>query len=370
MTKPTVYFSDRNTESTNNMLDKLERICGELGLPDAIGEGDRVMIKTHYGLVGNTNHVRPVFVRTVVDLVKRAGGIPFVADTCGLGYGSERPYGGRTTAPDYLMRAEMNGYASSVVGAPLLLADGYWGVDTYEEKIDGDFVDSVSVAAAAMNCDKIVVLSHAKFHHIGIASALKNMGVGMVGKKSKTAVHAPRGLEILQEKCIGKDCSKCIPVCPTRCITVEDTVSVDMSKCVQCGHCSSICSGKVRAKALKVAWTGDNMAERIVENAMGVINAVGSEKIYYINLALDISDMCDCVCYGAPLLMHDLGIFGSRDPTAIDHATLKKMETAHRNEVAASISKIDGLVQKSQAFFEHALKVRLGAVEYDFIQID
>jgi uncharacterized Fe-S center protein len=228
----------------------------------------------------------------------------------------------------------------------------------------------VSVAAAAMNCDKIIVLSHAKFHHIGIASTLKNMGVGLVGKKSKTAVHAPRGLEIYQEKCLGMECSKCIPFCPTRCITVENTVSVDMSKCVQCGHCSSICTGRVGAEALKVSWTGENMAQRIVENAMGVINAVGPEKLYYINLALDISDMCDCVCYGAPLLMHDLGIFGSRDPAAIDHATLGKMERAPRNEDAVSAEKVDGPVQKSQAFFDHAAKLGMGTVEYDLVQLE
>ncbi|MGY5854264.1 MAG: DUF362 domain-containing protein [Candidatus Thorarchaeota archaeon] len=369
MTKPTVYFSDRNTSGQYNMLDKLEEIFIKLGLPELINPGDRVMIKTHLGLWGNTNHIRPVFARTLVDLVRAAGGIPFVADTCGLGYGSERPYGGRTTAPDYLERAEKNGFTQAVVGAPIVLIDGFWGVDTYAVPIEGTILKSVAVASAVLDCDKVILLSHAKFHHIGLASTLKNMGVGMVGKPGKTAIHSEQGLEIFPEKCIGAECSECVTVCPRRCITVTDTVSVDMDQCVQCGHCSSVCSGKVKAGALKVTWTGANMAEKIVENTLGVLDSIGRERFYFFNLALDISDMCDCVNYGAPLLMHDIGIFGSQDPVAIDHATMETMRDAPRNTAVASSEKVDSLIEKSLLFFNHGDELGIGSTEYELVDL-
>ncbi len=367
MTK--VYFSDRNTSSSYNMLDKLEHIFKKLKLHSSIKEGERVMIKTHLGLYGNTNYIRPAYIRKTVDLVKAAGGIPFVADTCSLGYGTARPYGGRTTAADYLERAEKNGYTQAVVGAPIIIADGYWGVDTFEIEIDGTFIKKVRVPSALLNCDKVILLSHAKFHHMGIASTLKNMGVGLVGKHGKTAVHSPNGLEIYPEKCKGSSCSACVDACPTRCIEVDDTVTIDMSRCVQCGHCSSVCSFQVKAGALKISWIGKDVQKRIVENAVGVMNSIGADKFYFINLATDISDMCDCVCYGAPLLMHDIGIFGSRDPVAIDHATLSKMKGAPLNPQAEAISKIENLFQNSENFFNHALVMQLGTIDYELVDL-
>ncbi|MHA2423785.1 MAG: DUF362 domain-containing protein [Candidatus Thorarchaeota archaeon] len=364
-----VYFSDRNTTSQYNMLDKVEHVLTEMGLAKDLQENEKVMIKTHMGLWGNTNHIRPAYVRTIVEFIKKNGGIPFVADTCSLGYGTNRPYGGRTTAADYYERAAMNGYTQATVGAPIIIADGYWGADFLEYDIEGDYLESVPVPAALFDVDKIVVLSHSKFHHIGLASTLKNMGVGLVAKKGKTAVHSQKGLEIDPSECKGVKCSMCISVCPKRCITVSDTVSVDMDRCIQCGHCSSICASKAKAKALSLAWSGQNMAEKIVENTVGVLNSIGSEKFYFVNLAIDISDMCDCVCYGAPLLMHDLGVFGSRDPLALDIATAKAMENAERNSAAESSAKVEELLRKSDTFFEHGSKMNLGSRVFELVNL-
>ena len=369
MTQSKVYFSDRNTESWYNMLDKLEHVCIELGLKEAIQKDSKVMIKTHMGLYGNTNHIRPAYVRKLVDFVKSAGGIPFVADTCSLGYGTARPYGGRTSAPDYYERAEMNGYTQATVGAPIIIADGYWGSDFLEYPTDGHFLKSVPIPSALFDCDIVIVLSHAKFHHVGIASALKNVGVGLVAKKGKAAVHSPKGLEIYPDLCKGSDCSECISVCPVRCITVDSNVHVDMTKCIQCGHCSSICSGKVKAGALKLTWSGQNMAEKIVENALGVIETIGREKFYFISLAIDISDMCDCVCYGAPLLMQDIGVLGSRNPLVLDIATAELMEKAAQNSLIENSSRVEELLKKSNLFFDHGVRMNLGSREFELVRL-
>ena len=75
MAKSKVYFTDRNAETYYNMIDKLEHIFNEMGLKDAIEPGEKVMVKTHFGQWGNTNYMRPAYVRKVVELVKAAGGI-------------------------------------------------------------------------------------------------------------------------------------------------------------------------------------------------------------------------------------------------------------------------------------------------------
>ncbi|MDF1539887.1 MAG: 4Fe-4S ferredoxin, partial [Candidatus Thorarchaeota archaeon] len=54
-----VFFSDRNTSAQYNMLDKVEHVLTQLGLDTDIKDKEKVMIKTHMGLWGNTNHIRP-----------------------------------------------------------------------------------------------------------------------------------------------------------------------------------------------------------------------------------------------------------------------------------------------------------------------
>ncbi|MFX0054551.1 MAG: DUF362 domain-containing protein [Promethearchaeota archaeon] len=368
MTELKVYFANRQARPDYNMLDKLEHVFIEMGLPDAIQADEKVMIKTHFGLYGNTNHIRPAYVRKLVDLVKSAGGFPFVADTASLAYGTGRPYGGRTTAPEYLMRAALNGFTPGVLGAPMVIADGYWGVDTYSVPIDGDHLKSVPVAGAVLDCDKVILLSHAKFHHIGVAATIKNMGVGMVGKQGKAAVHCPDGLQIKSENCLGVECSKCVPVCPKRCIEVSEVVTIHMDQCVTCGHCASVCRS-TKTNTIAMPWSGSNMAERIVENSLGVTKSIGADKFYYINLAIDISDHCDCICVGAPLLMHDLGILGSTDPLAIDHATLEVMKKAALNPQSSGISEFANLVERSTRIFEHGEKIGLGTTQYKLLAL-
>jgi uncharacterized Fe-S center protein len=50
MTKLKVFFADRQTRPDYNMLDKLEHVFEEMGLKKSIKPGEKVMIKTHFGL--------------------------------------------------------------------------------------------------------------------------------------------------------------------------------------------------------------------------------------------------------------------------------------------------------------------------------
>jgi len=327
-----VYFTDRQTRTDYNMLDKLEHIFKELGLDKEIKPGEKVMVKTHFGQWGNTNYLRPAYARKIVDLIRAAGGDPFVSETTGLGYGVGGAYSGRSTMTEYLAMATLHGYTEASIGAPLIIADGYWGTDVIDITVDGEFIDSADVATGLFDCDKVIVLTHAKGHGLGgIGGTIKNLGIGLVGKKGKAAMHFMGDIKINPEKCLGLECSKCLKVCPTRCIKMEEKAVVDLSNCIACHHCVDVCS-RVGAKAAKQTWRPNHTQGPIfVENAVGVVNSIGADKFYYINLAIDISDKCDCWNLGAPLLVHDIGIFGSRDPLAIDQATLQAIKDAPPN---------------------------------------
>ncbi len=387
MAKSKVFFTDRNAEPWYNMLDRLEHVFAELGLPQAVRKEDRVMIKIHFGQWGNTNYIRPAYVRKVVDLVRAAGGVPFVAESCGLGYGSAGRFGERTTAPDYLTMAASNGFSEGTVGAPILMADGYWGTDTYDVDVDGQFVKKVDVASAVLDCDKVIVLSHAKGHHMGgIAGSLKNLGIGLVGKRGKATMHIQGDVKINPRKCLGPECSKCLDVCPVRCITMREKAELASEKCISCIHCRSVCN-RIGARAISIAWRADReQPVRFVENALGVVNSIGADKFYYINLAIDISDKCDCWTVGAPLLVHDIGIFGSRDPVAVDQACFDAVNEAEPNPrslvggiergadkfaVAHSSkdSKTGEILHLAEIQLAHAEKMGLGKRDYELVTL-
>jgi len=387
MTKSRVFFTDRKAEPYYNMLDKLEHVLKELAIPGAIQQGDKIMIKTHFGQWGNTNYIRPAYVRKVVELVRSKGGEPFVAESCGLGYGGEGSYGGRTTAPEYVTMAALNGFSEGTVGAPIIMADGYWGTDTFDIEIDGKFVKKVDVASAVLDCDRVIVLSHVKGHlHGGIAGSLKNLGIGLVGKRGKATMHSFRDVKIDPQKCRGPECSKCLHVCPVRCITMKQKAEIDSAKCISCIHCRSICS-KIGAKAISITWRPEHeQAPWFVENALGVVQSIGAEKFYYINLAIDISDKCDCWNVGPTLLVHDIGIFGSRDPVAVDQACFDAVNKAEpnpdsivsriergRDKFAVAHDSKDPKTGKplhlAEIQLDHAEKMGLGKRDYELITL-
>jgi uncharacterized Fe-S center protein len=382
-----VYFTDRQTRADYNMIDKLEHIFNELGLDKAIKPGEKVMVKTHFGQWGNTNYLRPAYARKIVDLIRAAGGEPFVAETTGLGYGDGGAYGGRTTVTEYLGMATLHGYTVASIGAPVIMADGYWGTDTIEVPVEGEHIESADVASALFDCDKVIVLTHAKGHGLGgIGGTIKNLGIGLVGKKGKAAMHFLGDIKIDPEKCLGPECSKCLKVCPTRCITMEDKAVVDISKCIACHHCVSVCA-QIKAKAATQTWRPNHtQAPIFVENAIGVVNSIGAEKFYYINLAIDISDMCDCWNFGAPLIVHDIGIFGARDPLAIDEATLQAIKDASPNPDskvgdlecgackfaiahACKDPESGEILELAEIQLSHAEKMGLGTREYDLVTL-
>jgi uncharacterized Fe-S center protein len=387
MTKSRVFFTDRKAEPYYNMLDKLEHVLKKLGLPQIIEKGDKVMIKSHFGQWGNTVYIRPAYVRKVVELVRAAGGNPFVAESCGLGYGDGGPYGGRTTAPEYVTMAALNGFTEGTLDAPIIMADGYWGTDTFDVEVDGKFIKKVDVASAVLDCDQVIVLSHAKGHFFGgIAGSLKNLGIGLVGKRGKAAMHIKGRVRINPAKCRGAKCSKCLDVCPVRCITMGKKAKIDPRKCISCIHCYSVCN-RIGAKAVSVNWRPNyDQAPRFVENALGVVKSIGAEKFYYINLAIDISDKCDCANVGSTLLVHDIGIFGSRDPVAVDQACFDAVNDAEPNPasmvadiergidkfaVAHSIKdpKTGELLHLAEIQLAHAQKMGLGTREYELVTL-
>jgi uncharacterized Fe-S center protein len=116
-----IIFKDaRITKPQDSQVEQVKRIFPEIS---PVKDGDIVAIKIHPGEYGNTTHVRPVIVRTVVDLVIKQGGIPFVTDTTTLYKGM------KLNAAQLIQGAAMNGFTHASMNAPFIVADGLRGGD-------------------------------------------------------------------------------------------------------------------------------------------------------------------------------------------------------------------------------------------------
>ncbi|MFX1513067.1 MAG: DUF362 domain-containing protein [Promethearchaeota archaeon] len=396
MTNPIVYFVDSEVDSSNNLFDKLHKLFNKT-VGSQISTGDRVCLKTHFGKYGNMAYMRPALLRKMVDLLKEKGAIVALAETNGLGFSREGLFGGRSTATDYFVTAAKNGFSIGTMGAPLILLDGELGIDIIDYEFnDGKYLKKAHVARGIIGFDKTIVFTHAKCHGLtGLAGAIKNVGIGMVGKSGKADCHTniKNGFSINQEECLGEKCSKCIKKCPVDCISFKSgQLSIDSSKCLHCHHCSSICNTEVGQKAINVEWISDveEGVKRIVESACGVQRFCIERQhdLFYFNLVLDISPVCDCNNHTPRYIAPDIGILASNDPVAIDQASIDlinnqpPMPGTLVKDVAPGKDKFAVLFGKKtdegefkpmnghRIQIEYAEKMRLGSSHYQLINLE
>ncbi len=301
-----IIFKDAKvTKPEYNQPEQIKRIFPRVS---PVRKGDIVAVKIHPGEYGNTTHVRPVIVRTVVDLVLEAGGIPFVTDTTTLYRGM------KLNAAELIKGAAMNGFTHASMNAPFIVADGLRGSNGKEILLNGEALDSITVASAIAEADSMIVISHGKGHPAsGFGGAVKHLGMGCLDRAGKIRVHEVGKPSIDPEKCI--QCGDCVEICPWGAITPPE---IDLSKC--CGELS--CADACQQEAIVPPPDAtDKMQQRLGEAALGPIKALPG-RIGYINWVYDLTPGCDCFNFSAEKFVEDIGILAGKDPVAIDSATI------------------------------------------------
>jgi uncharacterized Fe-S center protein len=295
---------------------RLERVLTRIDLKKYLPEGELVPIKMHLGNPGAHHTVRPNLVRVVVDQLKKIKTKPFVTDSVRLkGY-------------EYLEAANRTGYNAMSLGAPVIIADGIFGLDSVKVKA-GKLLKELSVPTAIHDASCLMVLSHIKGHiDSGLAGAIKNIAMGCV-----TAV--PRG-------CSWKDggrgkmhfqlddlmtwkgdlctfCGICVRTCPLDAISIKrKAFLVDEKKCWRCGRCVRVCP----EKALTVPISMERFSSSLAEAAKAVLSTFRKKRVFYINFLFDIQPECDCMAMSDTPVVQDQGILLSDDIVAIDKASM------------------------------------------------
>lgn len=310
-----VWFADLRGDTKRNVLEKLESLLTRAGIEEKVGRKQLVAVKMHFGELGNTAYVRPVYVRRVVDRLRRIGAKPFLVDTNTLYVGS------RGESASHYETAIANGFDWSAVGAPVVIGGGLRGNRFASVPVDLPHYREVEIAPEIADADAIVGITHFKGHEMsGFGGTLKNFGMGTASRQGKLSMHSTTGPRVREGDCTA--CHSCLRWCAFRAMRVnaEDrTVRIDPERCSGCGACLPTCP----AGAIHIDWNQDlrGMQERMAEYAFGAI-APKRERAVFLNFLTQVSPLCDCYPFADTPLVPDVGILASTDPVAIDQASV------------------------------------------------
>lgn len=376
-----VYYIDLRANNIS-LLDRIQGLVKTAGIEKIVKKRGLTAVKIHFGERGNTAFIRPLLIRPIVDAIREAGGKPFLTDANTLYVGS------RGNAVDHLSTAILNGFADSVVGAPLIIADGIDGRDEIAVEIGLKHCKEAYIASALVKSDALVSVAHFKLHEAaGFGGAIKNVGMGAASRRGKMAQHSEVAPEVISKKCIG--CGVCLEQCAHGAISLVERppgvtrlksdatqmAHIDQTLCVGCAGCIHTCP----QGALDIDWEKDlpRFMERMVEYTVAALKGKERHSLF-INFLTQVSPACDCYPFSDAPIVPDVGILASTDIVAVDQACMdllnaqpplsssciKDSPYAHNDKVKAVYPHIDWQHQ-----LVYAEQLSLGSRSYELIAL-
>lgn len=352
-----VLFAPLNDNSPiDEQVAAIKKLVTKMKLGEMIAPNDFVAIKLHVGEKNNTTHIKPELIKAIVAEAHQKSGNVFLTETSTLYKGE------RENAVKHIMHAYNHGFGIEKVGAPFIMADGLTGGSEIEVEINGIYEKTVKIAREIAIADVLIAVSHPTGHvQAGLGACLKNLGMGLASRAGKLRQHSSIKPGVLSSKC--RFCKKCIKWCPEAAIVEKGQKAFVMpDKCIGCGECLTVC----RYDAINYDWGTESasLQQRMVEHAYGVVKDK-VDKCIYLNVLVSMTADCDCYNTNQSKIISDLGILISKDPVAIDKATLDLTGAANQKSLAKiSYPELDSMTQ-----LEHAVKLGMGSLEYELIRV-
>lgn len=365
-----VYFADLRTSPKENLSAKFLRLVEAAGLTQTLRPRGLVALKLHFGEKGNMAFVHPLFLRALGDHIKAKGACPFLTDANTLYAGT------RGDTVSHITTAIENGFTFSVTQMPIVIADGLRGASHAAVAIDQTLVKTAYIGKEILEADSLISIAHFKGHELsGFGGAIKNVGMGCASRKGKLDQHSDLSPKVKRKKCVG--CGECVAHCAQRAIALVDgKAEIDPGRCVGCGECILICGNG----AIDIQWSADIAAfqKKMAEYTLGVLKGK-SRRAFFINFLTHISPACDCYGHNDAPIVQDIGILASRDPVAIDQASVDLVNRqvpsagtcisdlcsgAEADKFHALYPKVDWSIQ-----LIHAEKIGLGSRTYTLMRI-
>ncbi len=346
-----------------SLIGKFDHIMERLAIKESVKDKN-VVIKAHLGSNVGFSTVHPFLVGRLVAAVKSGGGRPYIVDIM-------------EQYPD----AAKRGYTSEVLGCPILPAAG--PVDRYylETEVDFKGVKTLKMGGNVRDAEVLIDLSHVKGHNsIGYGAAIKNLALGCFTQETRGAMHATMQYDPYWDREKSKDAEMLPKACPFGCIEYKDgNLRVEFNACNQCMRCMATDTDD----CLQI--NRQNFLAFVEINALAarfVLSHFDEGRGFFINVATDITQYCDCWGFTTGQILPDLGLLGSKDIVAIDKATLDLLvdKPLIKENVSQSLeinddpelhpfARIHGPYKDPYNMIRFAEKYGLGSSSYDLEEI-
>ncbi len=282
-----------------------------------------VALKMHLGRGIGYTTIHPLFVKILIKNIKEAGGEVFITD---IGPNQQRGGFGGLSPRD-------RGYSEDVFEAPIYPVSGVFDKYYYSKKVDFKNLKEIQIAGNIHDAEVMIDLSHFKGHGTSsFGGALKNIAMGCVTAKTRGEMHGLHsgGSGIVWDESLCDHCYKCIEECRYQAnfFNEEDKYEINLHDCTYCQHCIEICPND--ALTLKARYYLD-FQEGLVIATEEVLKTFRPGNVYYINVLLNITFICDCWGMSAASVVPDIGILASDDIVAIEKASLDLITTENFN---------------------------------------
>jgi uncharacterized Fe-S center protein len=274
--------------------------------------GKRVAIKMHVGGDMGYYTVHPIFVKILVDALKKVDARPFLVD------------GSFSTDA-----APVRGYTPEVVGARVVGAGGEFDKYYYTRTTEVPGLPEIELCGHIVDAEAMIILSHGKGHgHTGFGGATKNIGMGCVSCKTRGGIHGLMGSHFEWDSEICTHCGQCISGCPTGAIKFNDADKIEINEhfCRYCMHCVTACASnalQMEQPVEKFRAFQAGMAAVVKET----LSTFKPENVYFITAVMNVTPLCDCWGFSTQPIIPDVGIFASDNIVAIEQASLDKIHT-------------------------------------------
>jgi len=312
MEKSVVKFASvkfKKLEPNSTLPAKFKRMLDLLPLKRKV-EGKSVALKMHLGANLGYTTIHPLFLRILVKALKQAGGDVFITD---LYHRNNNDFGVRG--------AGNRGYIEEVIGCKLVPVAGANDKYYYSKKVNFKSLKEIQVAGQIHDADVLIDFSHVKGHgDCSYGGACKNIAMGCVTSETRREVHALEGgIEWNEELC--DHCETCINECRYKANKFNDEGKYELffHHCTYCQHCVEVCPSNA------LTFTGKSFIDFQKGLAIAteeVLKTFNKDSVYYINVLLNITMLCDCWGMSTASLVPDIGIVASDDLVAIEKASL------------------------------------------------
>jgi len=362
------------TKVGESLLVKMDRLLKKAGIEEIDFKQKYAAIKVHFGEPGNLSFLRPNYVKTLADRIKKLGGMPFLTD-CNTLYA-----GRRNNALVHLEAAAENGFSYLSTGCQIIIADGLRGTSEKEVPVkNGVYCKTALIGSAIMDADIFISLTHFKGHEgTGFGGAIKNIGMGSGSRAGKMNMHNDGKPNVNAKKCVG--CKICARFCAHGAIAFGGgKASINQAKCTGCGFCIGACS----RDAIYNKWDSGNaaMSCKMTEYCKAVLDG---RPHFHISVITQVSPNCDCHSENDAAVVPDIGIFAGFDPVALDQACIDAVNAAagigssilsERKKIPqyekGGMDHFTGIHPKTdwRVQIAHAEKIGLGKADYELVTV-